>query len=712
MHLRIHRTSRNGRTYEYAQLVEAYRDEKGTPTKKVIANLGALDPLTYRNLTAAFSASRVGQAVVLANTEAPELEIATNLLYLPVAVLLSLWRTIGLERVINRLLPGGEKDVRLVDVLAALVIQRCIEPASKWKATGWFPTTALPELLDLAPAQFNNTRLHRVLDALDNSADRQLQDALVELRQARGQPSSAFFIDLTDTWFVGEGPEMAESGKTKEGLYRRKIGIVLVCDPDGLPVRWSVVRGREDERVAMLNLIESSFDHDWMNGSPLVCDRAMGATDTLKRLAQMEVRFLTALRRNEFDAYTDKVPWTLLDGIDPHTAKAAEQAGEAMKQAMVRFRDDLFISDLGILERGVLPPRSETGADDKTVEVMRLASEMEQALKKGEAKDIRAAARRFGLKKEWAAKLLRLRRLPPDLIAEVEAGHAAGMSIMALRRVAAENTPEKQREAYQRESTRARCELDGRMAKRLQEEKSSPTKEEMPFQVKAILTFNPQVFVEQRRGAAKKLAQVESYVRSLNRENHEQAIAERRIHAFLEKKSLQEVYSVLWEETSAGRGNLRLSLDEAVWRNRRRFDGFSILVAHPDVSLKPVELSDLYRSKDRVEKDFHIIKSIVKLRPIRHYRDEKVRAHVTICVLALLLERTLERTLRLHDDSRSAAEILNILKTNHLNVMELPESKSIYKLTRPGTDQMSIITTLGLTSLVDKTRLVEAIHPR
>ena len=44
----------------------------------------------------------------------------------------------------------------------------------------------------------------------------------------RHGPFATLFLDITDTWFVGDGPELAKRGKVKEGMVRHKIGIVLL----------------------------------------------------------------------------------------------------------------------------------------------------------------------------------------------------------------------------------------------------------------------------------------------------------------------------------------------------------------------------------------------------------------------------------------------------------------------------------------------------
>ena len=63
------------------------------------------------------------------------------------------------------------------------------------------------------------------------------------------------------------------------------------------------------------------------------------------------------------------------------------------------------------------------------------------------------------------------------------------------------------------------------------------------------------------------------------------------------------------------------------------------LVSHPEVEGTASDRVERYFSKDVIEKDFESIKSVLKLRPVRHRTDPKLRAHVCICVLALLLTR-------------------------------------------------------------------------
>ncbi len=170
MNIRICKRQYKGKTYQYAQLVENYRRESdGMPTCRVIAHLGPLQEQTVANLRLALKASRDGQAVVLptkAGTGRARRGPEANLRYLELAVLRELWRECGGESLVADLIAGGDVASTDVQVLTGLILHRCVDPGSKLHAQRWYPMTALPELTGLDTRTFNNTRVHRVLDAL------------------------------------------------------------------------------------------------------------------------------------------------------------------------------------------------------------------------------------------------------------------------------------------------------------------------------------------------------------------------------------------------------------------------------------------------------------------------------------------------------------------------------------------------------------------
>ena len=155
------------------------------------------------------------------------------------------------------------------------------------------------------------------------------------------------------------------------------------------------------------------------------------------------------------------------------------------------------------------------------------------------------------------------------------------------------------------------------------------------------------------------------------------------------------------------------STPETAWNQRRSTDGFVLLVAHAELPQNATEMVALYRAKDAVEKDFQTIKSDLELRPVFHYTDPKVRAHVSLCMLALLLERTLERRLRKAGKAMTAAAVFEELSAGHLNMVATEPDKSVaYIATEPRIEHRELLARLRLEHLVDQDQMASRIEPR
>lgn len=91
-------------------------------------------------------------------------------------------------------------------------------------------------------------------------------------------------------------------------------------------------------------------------------------------------------------------------------------------------------------------------------------------------------------------------------------------------------------------------------------------------------------------------------------------------------------------QTPAG----RLQLDRAKIRAEERLDGKYLLsTSDPDLSAEDVALG--YKNLLETERGFRDLKTTLELRPVFHRREDRIRAHVLICWLALLMIRICER---------------------------------------------------------------------
>jgi len=240
--------------------------------------------------------------------------------------------------------------------------------------------------------------------------------------------------------------------------------------------------------------------------------------------------------------------------------------------------------------------------------------------------------------------------------------------------------------------------------------------------LRLVLYFNPQMFVDMRAMGERHRAEVDACVRDLNvrlRRKGSKATRESvysDITAKLASRSMLSSYTVqLDEKDDDGHRHFVVSLafDEAAWNKRRSTDGFVLLVAHAELPQSAAEMVALYRAKDAVEKDFETIKSELKLRPVFHHSDPKVRAHVSLCMLALLLERTLERRLRKADKAMTAPAVFEELAAGHRGMLATgPDESVAYVATEPSIEQRELLARLRLEHLVEHNQTAARIEPR
>lgn len=713
MHVRITTTRRGAKTYRSVQLAQSYRAANGKPVARVLASLGSLSDLEIENLKRAVAASRSGRAVVI-GAEPRAARVKRSLAYLDVATCLQTWRRWHLTELIDELVPDSEQHVSVGEVIGALAVQRCVAPASKLEASRWYPKTALPELQAVVPSQFNNTRIHRALETLA-SIELRLQEQLARAIAAEQSRFVSLFLDCTDTWFVGRGPELAANGPTKEGLFRRKIGIALMCDQRGFPLRWATVEGNHSEVETMLDMIDAAARQPWAEQLPIVVDRAMGRGVTVEALSARGVRFVTAVPAPEIAGYSARMPVGAFNGIALDDEHAVERLQEAATEVGFQAWRKRCLMDFGVIAKG------EGGQEalaswlipSRAVAMLTAAQTIRREMDAGSS--VEDLETRYGCNQRTSRRWLELLALTDEVQKRILAGEADNIPPQELQRIA------RLRESAQPPAFDAlRAAAAAADQPRLSATRKLADFCQVPrLRVRAIAIFDPARFVEQRSAAMRALNAIEQLVESVNesltsphsRMTDNKAIG--KVEHAIRQDKLNDVFDVdIEQRRTAGRTVSRVVLrrNDDVWSRRRQTDGLTLIVAHPDVLGSAEEIVSLYFAKDRVEKDFQTIKSVLDLRPVNHQTDPKVRAHVTICMLALLLQLSIEQRIRQAGLEMTGASALDTLESARLNLFA--GRVGVYSVTEPDTDQRRVLKALNLQQLADDERLNEILHPR
>jgi hypothetical protein len=458
----------------------------------------------------------------------------------------------------------------------------------------------------------------------------------------------------------------------------------------------------------------------WAQQTPLVVDRAMGRGVTVDGLMERDVHFVTAVPAPEIVSYSTRIPLGVFE--DPHKLgvddKLDKQARRQLHDAAVaagfeKVTDQRYVFDLGVFDKG--EGGKVATASWLTPSRAKAALELARCIKVERDKGVTQSelALRYDCTTRFISRWSALLALSDELQRQVMAGKADRVAATTLQRIA-QLSAEQQRAAFEQACLEAGDGPPLRVNRTLARLVDAP-----PLKVRAVVLFNPESFYLQRQAAAQAKPKAQAIVDDLNRRLRSprcQLSGERAVgkaNDALRKRDLGDVFTVQVDKSRIdGRAvpQLRIVRDDATWQRRRRSDGITLIVAHPELKQSAQQLAALYFAKDMVEKDFQAIKSVLALRPVNHQTDGKVRAHVSLCMLALLIERDIEQ--QLHDAGLkyTSAAALHTLETVHLNVMA--GEPPLQTITEPDAEQQQLLAALELQQLASDKAMAKAIAPR
>lgn len=145
-----------------------------------------------------------------------------------------------------------------------------------------------------------------------------------------------------------------------------------------------------------------------------------------------------------------------------------------------------------------------------------------------------------------------------------------------------------------------------------------------------IVCHNPQEETRQRAHRSKVIAELEAELASMRKSTggHSKRACE---------LLASGRYGKYLRQTATG----ELHLDKTAIQDAERYDGKWVVTSNDD-TLTAEDLALGYKQLLRVEQCWRQMKSGLRMRPVFHFRPWRIQAHVTISVLALLLERIAE----------------------------------------------------------------------
>jgi transposase len=174
---------------------------------------------------------------------------------------LGLWRLLGLDGLLARLMPPGREDVPWPTVAAILAIARFCEPSSELHIEDtWYRRTALDDLVGVAAEQVHTDRLYAGLDQLLPHKEAIEQHLKARLGDLFDLKYDLLLYDVTSTYFEGECLDnpMARRGYSRDSRPDCvQVCIGLVVTTDGIPLGYEVFDGNTGDSTTVEEIVEA-----------------------------------------------------------------------------------------------------------------------------------------------------------------------------------------------------------------------------------------------------------------------------------------------------------------------------------------------------------------------------------------------------------------------------------------------------------------------
>jgi transposase len=135
-------------------------------------------------------------------------------------------------------------------------------------------------------------------------------------------------------------------------------------------------------------------------------------------------------------------------------------------------------------------------------------------------------------------------------------------------------------------------------------------------------------------------------------------------------------------------------IEEKVKEDQRLDGTFLIQTNQRNDSKK--RLIEIYKHLNTVENAFRILKNDLDVRPIYHWKENRVKGHVYMCVIAYFLMMAIEYTSKCTSLHRSGRKILRLLSNIHLLTLTLPKGEKRFALTGVGKEEQKVLKAFGI----------------
>ena len=136
-------------------------------------------------------------------------------------------------------------------------------------------------------------------------------------------------------------------------------------------------------------------------------------------------------------------------------------------------------------------------------------------------------------------------------------------------------------------------------------------------------------------------------------------------------------------------------IDDKAKRLAEMMDGKLLLVTNAE-GLSAQNVIQRYKSLADIERGFKVLKSEIEIGPVYHRLPERIRAHASICFMALILHRVMRSRLKAADASHTPERALEQLQRIQHHRVRLNGGEPVAGVSTLSTEQNEVLHALGI----------------
>jgi len=212
--------------------------------------------------------------------------------------------------------------------------------------------------------------------------------------------------------------------------------------------------------------------------------------------------------------------------------------------------------------------------------------------------------------------------------------------------------------------------------------------------VRFVVAYSPEIASDAKRNRQERIKKADTWIKDAEHRLANPSGRGRtptpqgtydRIRDYLRDRNLLSLYEV---ELANSKLSVKKNQKARTWEET--IDGM-LMLETTDQDMPAKEIVERYKELAEIERGWRTLKSSLLLRPVFHWTEPRIRAHIFICVLALQIERWMRNQLKTVSVQKALASLQRI-KMGELQV----NGKTVKMATQPAMDQKELLAKLGL----------------